>query len=228
VKPPPDGHLARPATRDDLDAIVELVQAVDLHDAGVVEPVRALIEDNWAHPRFDAQRDTLVVLDGAGSLCAYAEAWGADPDVALDAWVLVDPEHRGRGLGSWLLAWAEGRARSSLADGGSSTALRPSFSGDDPAAAGLLEARGYRHVRTFWHMDRLLDGTETPGEPPPGVSIRILRDDEGPVLHRLLENAFEGHFEFEPMPYEAWERAALRLPSVDPSLVFIAERDGRP
>jgi ribosomal protein S18 acetylase RimI-like enzyme len=75
-------------------------------------------------------------------------------------------------------------------------------------------------------MDRLLDGTGTPGEPPPGVSIRILRDDEGPVLHRLLESAFEGHFEFEPMPYEAWERAALRLPSVDPSLVFLAERDG--
>jgi ribosomal protein S18 acetylase RimI-like enzyme len=226
VSLPPGGYTVRPATRDDIDGIAGLVQAVDLHDAGVVEPVRDLIEDDWAHPRFDSDLDTLLVHDGAGSLSAYAQVWGLEPTVSLDAWILVDPEDRGGGLGSWLLTWAEARARSSLTEQGSSTALRPSFSGDDPVAARLLEARGYRHVRTFWHMDRLLDGTETAGEPPRGVWIRVLGDGEGPVLHRLLESAFKGHFGFEPMPYPAWERAVLRLPSVDPSLVFLAERDG--
>jgi len=226
VSLPPDGYTVRPATRDDIDGIAGLVQAVDLHDARVVEPVRDLIEDDWAHPRFDSDRDTLLVHDGAGNPSAYAQVWSLEPTVSLDAWILVDPERRGGGLGSWLLTWAEARARSSLTQQGSSTALRPSFSGDDPVAARLLEARGYRHVRTFWHMDRLLDGTEKAGEPPRGVSIRVLGDGQGPVLHRLLESAFEGHFGFEPMSYDAWERAVLRLPSVDPSLVFLAERDG--
>jgi GNAT superfamily N-acetyltransferase len=226
VNLPLDRYTSRPATRDDIDGIAGLVQAVDLHDAGVVKPVRALIEDDWAHPRFDTDRDTLLVYDDAGGLSAYAQVSGLDPSSPLDVWILVEPAHRGDGLGSWLLTWAEARARGSLADRVSSTALRPSFSGDDPGAARLLGARGYRHVRTFWHMDRLLDGTEAAGEPPRGVTIRKLRDGEGPVLHRLLESAFEGHFGFEPMAYQGWERAVLRLPSVDPSLVFLAERDG--
>ena len=93
-------------------------------------------------------------------------------------------------------------------------------------AAPSCERLGYRHVRTFWHMSRRLDGSERAGSPPDGVTIRAFRDGDGPALHRVLETIVRGHFGSEPMAYDAWEAATLRAPSSDLSLVFLAERGG--
>ena len=225
MNPPPAGYTVRPSTREDLDTIAALVQAIDSHDEGIVEPVRGHLEDDWANPLFDAEVDTLVVSAETGEVAAYASAWGIEPTTSVEAWINIHPDHRGRGLGTWLVDWAEARSRRYLARPGTSTLLRPSVS---PSGAGgaFLQGLGYRHVRTFWHMERRLDGTEEAGNAPDGVSIRPYRDGDGPVLHRVLEASFEDHFGFEPMAYDAWEAAMLRAPSSDLSLVFLAERSG--
>jgi hypothetical protein len=75
-------------------------------------------------------------------------------------------------------------------------------------------------------MERRLDGSERPGPDPGGVTIRPYRDGDGPALHRVLETSFEGHFGFEPMPYDAWEAANLRAPSMELDLFLLAERGG--
>ena len=221
---PPAGYTVRPSTRDDIDTIARLIQTIDRHDEGIVEPVRGHIEDEWANPLFDAEQDTLVVAAESGGLAAYATAWGIEPSASVEAWINVHPEHRGRGLGTWLVDWAEGRSRRYLSRSGASTLLRPSVSSEEGRA--FLERLGYRHARTFWHMSRRLDGSEQAGSPPDGVTIRAYRDGDGPVLHGVLETAFEGHFGSEPMVYDAWEEATLRAPSSDLSLVFLAERGG--
>jgi ribosomal protein S18 acetylase RimI-like enzyme len=77
-------------------------------------------------------------------------------------------------------------------------------------------------------MSRVLDGTEVAGAPPDGVTIRPYREGDGPALHRVLESAFEDHFGFESMAYDAWEAANLRAPSTELSLIFLAERAGEP
>ncbi len=225
MNPPPDGYTVRPSTRDDIETIARLVQTIDRHDEGIVEPVRGHIEDDWANPLFDAAQDTLMVAADTGELAGYASAWGIEPSTSVEAWINVHPEHRGRGLGSWLVDWAEARSRRYLARPGTSTLLRPSVSSSG-AGGTFLGGLGYRHVRTFWHMERRLEGTETAGDAPHGVSIRQYRDGDGPLLHRVLEASFEDHFGFEPMAYDAWEAAMLRAPSSDLSLVFLAERDG--
>jgi hypothetical protein len=79
VNPPPDAYTVRPSTRDDIETIVRLVQAIDRHDEGIVEPVRGHIEDDWANPLFDAETDTLVVFARAGELAAYGSAGGIEP-----------------------------------------------------------------------------------------------------------------------------------------------------
>ena len=224
---PPAGYSVRPSTRPDIEAIAHLIQAIDRHDEGIVEPVRGHIEDDWANPLFDAEQDTLVVAAGSGQLAAYASAWGIEPSSAVEAWINVHPDHRGRGLGTWLVRWAEARTRRYLARPGTSTFLRPSVSAVGAGGA-FLEGMGYRHARTFWHMERRLDGTEGAGDAPDGVSIRPYRDGDGPALHRVLEASFEGHFGSEPMAYDAWESAMLGAPSSDLSLVFLAERGGEP
>lgn len=226
MNPPPAGYTVRPATRDDIDAMAALVQAVDRHDGGVVEPVRGYIEDEWANPPFDPELDTLLAFERNGELAVCATAWGIRPVEVVEAWINVHPGHRGRGLGSWFVAWAEARARRSLEGSGTSTLLRPVVS--TPGGGAFLEGLGYRHVRTFWHLERRLNGTEDAGDAPEGVSIRPYREGDGPVAHRILETSFEGHFGFEPMAYDAWQAAHLRAPSTDLSLVFLAERDGEP
>ena len=225
MNPPPDGYTVRPSTRDDIETIVRLVQAIDLHDEGIVEPVRGHIEDDWANPLFDADQDTLLVTAETGELAASASAWGIQPSTAVEAWINVHPDHRGRGLGTWLVGWAEARSRRYLTEPGASTLLRPSASSSGDGQA-FLERSGYRHVRTFWHMQRRLGGIEDAGSPPAGVTIRPFRDGDGPAVHRVLEASFEDHFGFEPMAYHAWEEAMLRAPSSDLSLVFLAEKGG--
>jgi len=227
VNLPPDGYTVRPSTRDDIDAIAALVQAVDQHDEGIVEPVRGHIEDDWANPLFDASQDTLVVSAETDGFAAYGSAWGIEPSTSVEAWISVHPRHRARGLGSWLVGWAEARTRRYLARPGTSTLLRPSVSSVGDGGS-FLEGLGYRLARTFWHMERRLDGSERPGPDPDGVTIRPYRDGDGPALHRVLEASFEGHFGFEPMPYDAWEAANLRAPSMELDLFLLAERGGEP
>jgi GNAT superfamily N-acetyltransferase len=219
------GFTVRPATRDDIDRMAGLAQAVDRFDDGVVEPVRGHIEDDWANPLFRAEEDSMLAFPRDGSLAACATCWGIEPASSLEAWINVHPDHRGRGLGAWFVGWAEARARRSLVEKGTSTLLRPivSSSGDGRV---FLERLGYRHIRTFWHMERHLDGTESAGRPPDGVMIRPFRDSDGPALHRVLEASFECHFGSEPMAYEAWEEANLKAPSTELSLLFTAERGG--
>ena len=222
---PPAGYTARPATRVDIDRMAGLAQEVDRSDEGVVEPVRGHIEDDWANPLFRDEEDSMLAFARDGSLAACATCWGIEPVSSLEAWINVHPDHRGRGLGTSLVGWAEARARRSLVEMGTSTLLRPivSSSGDGRA---FLERLGYRQVRTFWHMERHLDGAESAGRPPDSVTIRPFRDGDGPALHRVLEASFEVHFGSEPMAYEAWEEANLRAPSTELSLQFVAERGG--
>ena len=223
---PPAGFTARPAAEDDIDDMARLAQAVDQHDEGVVEPVRTHLEDEWANPLFYAAKDTMLAFAVDGTLAAFAICSGIEPTTAVEAWINVHPSHRREGLGTWLVGWAELRTRRYLTRPGTWNLLRPSVSSDDGRA--FLEAQGFRFARTFWHMSRTLDGTERPGSPPQGVTIRPYRDGDGPVLHRLLEDAFEGHFGSERMPYDAWEAANLRAPSTELSLIFLAERDREP
>jgi ribosomal protein S18 acetylase RimI-like enzyme len=221
---PPAGFVARPATEDDIDDMARLVQAVDQHDDGVVEPIRTHLEDEWANPLFDAADDTALAFADDGTLAAFAICWGIEPTASVEAWINVHPAHRRKGLGTWSVRWAELRTSRYLTPG-TSTLLRPSLSSDEGRT--FLEGLGYRYARTFWHMSRPLDGTERFGSTPMGVAIRPYREGDGPAIHRVLEDAFEGHFGFDRMVYDAWEAANLRAPSTELDLVFLAEREGR-
>ena len=70
--PPPAGFTVRPAARDDIERMARLVQAVDQHDEGVVEPIRPHLEDEWADPLFDPVEDTILAFAGDRSPAGFA------------------------------------------------------------------------------------------------------------------------------------------------------------
>jgi len=99
----PEGYAARPVVREDLDAIVELTQACDLHAVGFADPSRGEILEDWGRVGFEPERDARVVALSDGTVVAYANVMAYDPTVQMFSWAQVHPMHRGLGIGGELL-----------------------------------------------------------------------------------------------------------------------------
>ena len=211
------GYVDRPTTWGDLDAVCDLLRACDLADAGVEDPVRDHLRDDWRFPTFELGRDSRVVVEG-DEVVAYVSVAGLNPERSLEIFGGVHPSHRGRGLGTDLVSWGERRAAERSP---ALPVLRASAPAADAAGRRLFEARGFRYARTFLHLRRSLDA---PVEEPPEVDgVSILRYDAARHVrgtYDALEEAFLDHWATEPYPYEAHERETAET---DPSLIAVAE-----
>jgi mycothiol synthase len=177
-----------------------------------------LIRSFWSRPRFDLEADAWVV-EFNSTLAGYAEVWDAHP-TRLWGFAVVHPAHTGRGIGSVLAARVEDRA-AQKAEG--SARLFTAVLTQDAAGAGLLEARGYRWARRFWNMEIELSGDLEPPVPPADVQLRALDPERDlPAAHRILEEAFEDHWEFAPTSYEEFLEREVRGEAFDPTLWVIA------
>jgi mycothiol synthase len=219
----PPGYASRPATFDDLDDVAALVQACDVADAGFADPVRDHLNEDWLTARHGLEPHVLLAHAPDGTLVGLAQVFGLNPELSLDAWVRVHPDHRARGLGTALAAWAEDRA-AGLVPPGASSKLYNSIPLEDEAGDGLLTARGFAPVRVFWHMERVLDGDVEPLEMPPGCEIRsFVHPADAATVHDVLEDAFTDHWGYEPYPRDiALEQFARR----DPGLIWVATCQG--
>jgi mycothiol synthase len=105
----PPGLTSRPAIPADARSIFELVAACERESDGVAEVDAEDITMSFQRHGFDPALDSVLVYDH-DELVGWTELyrWRAEADVR--------PSHRGRGLGSGLLRWAEARGRSN-ADG---------------------------------------------------------------------------------------------------------------
>lgn len=215
----PPGYAERPATWDDLDDVAALFRACDVADVGIEDPVREHLEEDWRLFEPHLEERTRLVDAPDGTLAAYASAHGLNPALSVETFVRVHPAHRGRGLGPWLLAWAEERARTLVPDG-ASPVLRNPVPATDAAAERLLVARGYAFVRVFWVMERTIRGGVEPPEDPAGVTIRAYRHArDADAYYEALEEAFADHWGFEPYPRDVHMRDMERW---DPELALVA------
>jgi mycothiol synthase len=219
------GYSVRPAAWNDLAAVAALVATCDIDFWGTAAADEGDVRDDWARPRFDLTHDTWVVMADDGAIVGYASLYDEDRHMVLEGWGTVHPAHRGRGIGSLLVSLTEARAQEHLreAGAGKQVRLRAFIPGPDEGGKRLLEARGYRVVRRFWHME--IDLGQEPDAPPPappGIQVRkfVPGQDEVP-LHAADEEAFGEHWGYVPTSFEEW---ALKLsrPMFDPSLWYLA------
>lgn len=225
----PHGYRVRPATPADLDSAVEVFAAYDEGVVGTVEPRREFLEEIWTLPFVAMPHDTQLV-EHEGTAAAYAHTvW--DPSEGGHQFGLgrVVPSHRGRGIGTALLAWMEDRAVLRGRPDGPPIIPRTSIVSLDEPAAALLRGRGYRFVRAGVDMGMVLRGDERTIVPPEGVHFAgfVAGRDEHTLL-ALHRETFADHWGQFPTTLEAFAQEWWDAPTWQPGLVVLARHDDEP
>ena len=223
----PGGYTRRPASLDDIDTLAALWRRSDESLGVQPEPAGSFLGWILELPFVDHDRDTVVIGhegDTVGVAIAMRDPAGIGS--GLHWFGVVDPAHRGRSLGSWLVSWAD----AVVGQRGSERPfdVRTTCPAPDGPAHRLFEASGYEQVRIFWDMAIELSGGAPPsGDLPDGVLLRAFetgRDEH--TFYEVEESAFEGHFGFAPSPYESFDAEWYQSSDWDPSRVLLAEVDG--
>lgn len=224
----PAPYRARPARRDDLDALVALLEARDLADVGYVDQAREEILEDWGLPSVDLERDTVVIEAPDAALVGYGIVLAIDPSTQIRGIGRVHPAHVGQGLGSSLLAELERRA-SLRVPLGTVSPFRLDVAEQDRAAAAIFLAAGYRHVRSSWLMHVALPVEAVPSGRtlPEATSLRTGTIDDEPRIHEVVEESFRDHFGYEPFAFDAWRDWIHAAPGYDPGLSVLAWSDDR-
>ena len=187
-------------------------EIVDLGEAMIEE---ADIVADWQRSSFDIAASTIGVFDG-GRLVGYAEVSGSGRGDAA-----VDPEYRGRGLGTALATWMQETARRA----GDTTIGMPVPEGS--AGEKLLRSLGYQPRWTSWVL-ALLDGKTVLEQPlPEGFAMRAAEPGDHTAAWTVAEDAFLEWSKRERQPYEDWAAGVLRRPGFEPWMLRDRRRPGR-
>lgn len=230
----PPSYTARAATLDDVDIAVELANACSIEVIGRPEWAAHQFENDWRSPSLNPATDLHLVFAVDGTLVGYGGVWDAAPHVRLFGWGNVRPTHRGQGIGTYLAAWVEERARRSLpqAPQGTRVVLRQSLSAADRPGHDFLLAHGYQVVRRFAEMRIDLDALPPEPSLPEGIAIRtfdVVPQERPALLKAVVEanrDAFRDHWGYVEHPFEQeieeWVHWIDNDPDHDPSLWFLA------
>lgn len=200
----PDGLTTRPLQTSDSRALFDLIAAQEQHDTGSVDIEEADLISDWARPGHDLPASSIGVY-ADGRLVAYGEhLWGDRADAA------VHPDHRARGIGTWIAAWIRDLARSR----GATKVGMPVPEGSDGDR--LLASMGYDVRWTSWVL-ALPEGTEIERrELPAGYAVGEARPDQLVALHDVLEDAFLEWSERDRETFEAFTAQVLQRPGYEP------------
>lgn len=218
----PDLAIRAP-TLDDVEAAYALDQLCSTLEYGTPEIPFDNFIAHWRLPGTDLARDTWLVTARDGKLVGYARVIFF-AQTRFYSYLFVHPNYRDRGVGERLLALIEERARELLAEAAVEGRMVILHEVNEPNiwASRLLEAAGYRAIRSHLRMTISLD--EPPAEPPvpDGLTLRTLilgQDDH--AAWQANNEGFADHWNFTPIPYEFWAHWTVANESFDPTLCFL-------
>lgn len=141
----------------------------------------------------------------------------------------MHPDWRGRGIGTAMLAWSLGRARSVLPRLPHNARLAPRV-GSAPShqpSIQLFEDFGFKPVRYTWTMAVEVVPPMPSPRWPAGIRLRPFQfPDDLEAVYLAMVDAFLDHWGFIEIPldqgFRQWHHAAVELRPMDPSLRFLA------
>lgn len=218
------GFIARPPTRDDVQAVTDLINATETAEYGRGTLTEEVVRTSWEDPDMDLAQNALLIVTNDGRVVACGDM-EQHQHSRIYCSASVHPDFRGRGLGSYLVNWLEVQARRhiALAEPDARVVMINWISSVNQAAKSIVEQAGYMHIRNHWHME--IDMTEPPAAPqwPAGITLRpfIIGQDER-ITYELDEEAFSDHWGHMPSSFESWAHWSVDRPSFDPTLWFLA------
>jgi GNAT superfamily N-acetyltransferase len=202
----PAGYDTREPSMDDAALVHHVVATCEAAELGEAQVDVEDILSDWRRPGVDVPRDGIFVLDPEGEAVGYGELlFGRAEGNVL-------PGHEGQGIGTFLAAWIERRAREVGA---------PFVRQVVPASATkrlqLLHDAGYVVSDTAWEL-----GIEASavGERPPlpaGVEVRDFRPGvDDAATHRVIEDAFAPWPNRQAQTLGSWQALTVQREGFEP------------
>jgi mycothiol synthase len=206
--------IVRPATTDDAEAIVNLINACSIEQGIKERDTEQGIRAMMKMPGLNLETDTLLVIDQRERVVGCALDQDNPPNALLLALAEVHPQHRGKGVGTVLCNWIEDRAVQAmsrlLAD--TRVTLLQKRSSNDKASQDLLLKQGYQVVRHNFRM--LIEMYSPPPQPtiPAGILIRpFIREEEGRPMVQAICEAFRDNWGYVERPFEVEYQRCLHI-----------------
>jgi mycothiol synthase len=213
----------RVATSGDAESILALLIECDLAERGEVETTIEEIRSDLATDGFVGG-----VIEAAGGELkgvVYVERQPGHQTIYADYSLRpgADPA-----LAAVMLDWLQDQARAV----GSGIGPHVFADSKNTSKCEHYESVGGTVIRRFYRMGINLEAAAMAGPPAldDGVVIRGLTDGERDLraMHRIINEAFEDHYNHEPYPYDKWLEGTLGGRCSDLSLWWFAIVDGEP
>jgi mycothiol synthase len=212
----------------EVEPVVELLTTINRHDRPGWFPSVAGLTNDWGPTStFDPDRD-LQALELDGALVGIGRhTWRERPTVVNHRLeVYVHPAHRRRGHGSRLLAWAEARARASVAEGSGGPTTKPhQYGGAGSDRGGVMGPFALRHgfepYRYHFDMRRPLADPIEDAPLPDGFEVRRVLPEHHRAIWHADEEAFKDHWD-HAAPVEGDYERFYGDPDIDTGLWQIA------
>src|SRR4051794_3611340 len=104
-------YAIRPATIDDLHAVVALVNDCSIAEGGQPDQTPENLLSDWNTPGFALAANAWVATAPDGKVVGYEQVEAGDADAPYELDGYVHPDFSGQGIGDRLLWLAEERAR---------------------------------------------------------------------------------------------------------------------
>jgi mycothiol synthase len=216
----------RAVRKDDIPAVYAMLAAGVEMDRPFSHPSELRLAHLYGLLGERLAQDTLLAFAPDGSLAAEAFIFFPPPDgerlALLDGHVHVN--HRGLGLGGYLLGWLESRARQEFSEAGESLPqlLRISCAAHQSDRIALFEQHGFRAARYSYTMQRGLDGSWLDVSQPSGVQLLPWSPAIDPAVMHAFNLAFRGQWGVPSMTPELWGEFFTGVPQFRSDLSCLA------
>jgi mycothiol synthase len=227
---------SRPATLNDIPALVDLSNAASIAEWGKPDWSLEDAELELSRPGYSVEEMVRLWHDRDGRLTAACLVFAnMEPPVRPAVLAVIRPGYPDyQGLGLEMLAWGEAVARGNAIprcpDDARVQMVSWTYASYAPKIA-LYAAYDLQKIRQFWTMEIELDDETAAPELPGAITIRTIRyPEENRELYRITDEAFGDHYGHVSDPelknFENWAYFKFSDVAFDPTLWFVAEVNG--
>ena len=216
----------RPIQRDDISAIQNMLIANSPVDKPDTPPSEEHMRLLLAMLGEQIDQNTLLAVAEDGTIAAAAMIFipaGEEELVALTEGI-VHVNHRGRGMGGYLLQWMETRVRQAFghSEDGRPQIMRTSCTVNQVDRIRLFEQYGFKTMRYSYKMRRSLSQQAIKGPLPTGLKwVQWTAELDLPLMH-AFNAAFSEHYGVEKMNEELWGQLFTGVPQFRGDLSYLA------